>query len=294
MPSSSNISVHRAARTFALALALAAVGFSCGDAPAGPNAPGQTNASNGRSAANQMSGSNSQAPVPVYGYEVVNTWPHDTDAYTQGLVYDSGTLLESTGQYGASSLRRVELRTGKVLKRVEVPRQFFGEGMTLLGGKIYQVTWTTRKGFVYDPQSFAKLDEFAYDGEGWGLTHDGRHLILSDGTDQLRFLDPETFRAVRTVSVTEGGRPVRELNELEYVRGEVYANVWHTDRIARIDPQTGRVVGWIELKGLIPDSERPDAEAVLNGIAYDEAGDRLFVTGKLWPKLFEVRIKPRG
>lgn len=289
MQSPSKLLGKAAVRTLVAALALSSAGFSCGDAPAG-----QTNASNTQNAANQMSGSNSQGATPVYGYEVVNTWPHDTDAYTQGLVYDSGTLLESTGQYGESSLRRVELRTGKVIKRVDVPRQFFGEGMTLLGGKIYQVTWTTRKGFVYDPQSFAKLGEFAYDGEGWGLTHDGRHLILSDGTDQLRFLDPETFRTVRTVGVTDAGRPLRELNELEYVRGEVFANVWHTDRIARIDPQSGRVVGWIELKGLIGDAERPDAEAVLNGIAYDEAGDRLFVTGKLWPKLFEVRIRPKG
>jgi glutamine cyclotransferase len=297
MQSSNNQLGRAAARTLVVALALSAAGFSCGSTPGGanqPNASGQSNASNQTSAANQMNGSNSQGAVPVYGYEVVNTWPHDTAAYTQGLVYDAGTLLESTGQYGASSLRRVELQTGKVVKRVDVPRQFFGEGMTLLGGKIFQVTWTERKGFVYDPQSFAKLSEFAYDGEGWGLTNDGRSLILSDGTNQLRFLDPETFRTVRTVNVTDAGRPVRELNELEYVRGEIYANVWHTDRIARIDPQTGRVVGWIELKGLISDAERPDTEAVLNGIAYDEAGDRLFVTGKLWPKLFEVRVKPKG
>lgn len=297
MSSTNNLLCRAVARILVAALALSAAGFSCGSAPGGanqPNASAPSNVSNQNGGANQMNGSNSQGAPPVYGYEVVNTWPHDTNAYTQGLIYDAGTLIESTGQYGASSLRRVELQTGKVLKRVDVPRQFFGEGMTLLGGKIFQVTWTTRKGFVYDPQSFAKLSEFAYDGEGWGLTHDGRSLILSDGTSQLRYLDPETFSTVRTVNVTDAGRPVRELNELEYVRGEIYANVWHTDRIARIDPQTGRVVGWIELKGLISDAERPDTEAVLNGIAYDEAGDRLFVTGKLWPKLFEVRLKPKG
>ncbi len=295
MPSSSNLSGNTAVRTLVVALALSALSFSCGAGAGGANdSTKAANQSSAANASNQMAGSKEEPRVPVYAYEVVNTWPHDTAAYTQGLVYDAGTLLESTGQYGSSSLRRVELQTGKVIKQVDVPRQYFGEGMTLLGGKIFQVTWTTRKGFVYEPEGFAKLGEFAYDGEGWGLTNDGQHLILSDGTSQLRFLDPESFRTLRTLNVTDGGRPVRELNELEYVKGEIYANVWHTDRIARIEPRTGKVVGWIELKGLIPDAERTDSEAVLNGIAYDAAGDRLFVTGKLWPKLFEVRLKPKG
>ena len=230
-------------------------------------------------------------PPHVYRYEVVNTWPHDKAAYTQGLVFHDGNLLESTGQYGASSLRLVELKTGRVLKKRDVPPQYFAEGLTLYGGKAYQLTWQNHKGFIYDPGSFAPLGEVYFDGEGWGLTHDGESLILSDGTSQLRFLDPATLKPRRTVSVTDRGRPLRELNELEYVKGEVFANVWHSDRIARIDPRTGEVVGWIDLSGLLPDSERPDPEAVLNGIAYDAAGDRLFVTGKLWPKLFEVRVK---
>lgn len=294
MPPTSKVLRKAAAKILLAALASSAVSFSCGEGSGGSGAPRAANQSNPQNASNQMAGSNEQARAPVYSYEVVNTWPHDTAAYTQGLVYDNGTLVESTGQYGESSLRRVELRTGKVLKLVEVPRQYFGEGATLLGGKIFQVTWTTRKGFIYDPESFTKLGEFAYDGEGWGLTDDGQHLILSDGTSHLRFLDPESFRTVRTVNVTDEGRPVRELNELEYVKGEIYANVWHTDMVARIDPRTGRVVGWVELKGLITDAERADSEAVLNGIAYDEAGDRLFVTGKYWPKLFEVRLRPKA
>ncbi|HYO62381.1 MAG TPA: glutaminyl-peptide cyclotransferase [Pyrinomonadaceae bacterium] len=230
--------------------------------------------------------------VPVYRFEVVNTWPHDAQAFTQGLVFHDGALLESTGQYGASSLRRVELRTGRVLKRKDVPSVYFAEGITLFGGKVYQLTWQENKGFIYDPETFEVEGEFHFDGEGWGLANDGESLILSDGTNQIRFLDPTTFRVRRTVGVLdERGRPLRSLNELEYVRGEIYANIWHSDRIARIDPQSGALLGWIDLTGLLPPAERGDAEAVLNGIAYDGAGDRLFVTGKLWPKLFEVRVR---
>jgi glutamine cyclotransferase len=232
-------------------------------------------------------------PAPVYGFEVVNTWPHDARAFTQGLIFHDGALVESTGQYGESTLRRVELKTGKVLKKVEVGRQFFAEGLTLLGGKLYQLTWQNMRCFVYDPKTFEKKGEFRYDGEGWGLTHDGQSLILSDGTNQLRFIDPETFRVTRTVSVFDRGRPLRDLNELEYVKGEIYANVWHDDRIVRLDPQTGKILGWIDLKGIIPRSELADDEAVLNGIAYDAAADRLFITGKMWPKLFEIRLKQK-
>ncbi len=233
------------------------------------------------------------AKPKTYGYEVVNSWPHDTKAFTQGLVFHDGALLESTGQNGLSTLRRVELKTGKVLKKVDVPAQYFAEGVTLLGGKIYQLTWQHGRGFIYDPENFQRVGEFRYDGEGWGLTQDGESLILSDGTSQIRFIDPETFQLRRTLSVRDGGQPLREINELEYVKGEIWANVWHKDMVARIDPRTGGVVGWIDLKGLLAPGEAGDPEAVLNGIAYDEAGDRLFVTGKLWPKLFEIRLKEK-
>jgi glutamine cyclotransferase len=228
---------------------------------------------------------------PTYAYEVVNTYPHDPSAFTQGLTFDGGTLLESTGLEGRSTLRRVELQTGQVLQKVDVPRFYFAEGMTLFGGKIYQLTWKAEKGFIYDPQTFQKTGEFTYTGEGWGLTHDADSLILSDGTNQLRFIDPNTFKVKRAISVLDGGRPLEEINELEYVRGEILANVWHDNRIARIDPQTGHINGWVDLSGLLKPGEVTDEEAVLNGIAYDEQGDRLFVTGKLWPKLFEIRLK---
>jgi glutamine cyclotransferase len=235
----------------------------------------------------------SRAAVPVYGYEVVNTFPHDPEAFTQGLIFHDGALLESTGLERHSTLRRVELQTGKVLKKIDVPSYFFAEGMTLFGGKIYQLTWKGEKGFVYDPQTFEKAGEFTYTGEGWGLTHDADSLILSDGSNKIRFNDPADYSVKRTISVTDGGRPIVALNELEYVKGEVYANVWHQNRVARIDPQTGGVKGWIDFTGLLKQGDVTDEEAVLNGIAYDESGDRLFVTGKLWPKLFEVRLKQK-
>ena len=231
-----------------------------------------------------------QEPVPIYGYEVVHVWPHDPGAFTQGLVFQDGKLLESTGQAGRSSLRRVELETGKVLQKVDVPEPYFAEGITLLKGKIYQLTWQHQLGFIYDAWTFEKIGKFDYQGEGWGLTNDGQSLLLSDGTNRIRFLDPDNFQARKTIAVLDGSMPVIEINELEYVQGEIYANIWHDDRIVRIDPQTGRVVGWIDLKGLLARGEVHDEEAVLNGIAYDDANGRLFVTGKLWPKLFEIRV----
>jgi glutamine cyclotransferase len=227
---------------------------------------------------------------PVYGYEVVHTYPHDRDAFTQGLVFRDGNLLESTGEVGHSSLRRVEIETGKVLQRIEVPRPYFAEGITLLKGKIYQLTWQHQLGFVYDALTFEKSGEFKYTGEGWGLANDGQSLILSDGSNRIRFLDPDSFQVQRTIVVLDGDTPVREINELEYVKGEIYANIWHVNRIARIDPQSGRVVGWIDFTGLLAPGEVQDEEAVLNGIAFDEASGRLFVTGKLWPKIFEIRL----
>ncbi|MBV8855706.1 MAG: glutaminyl-peptide cyclotransferase [Acidobacteria bacterium] len=231
--------------------------------------------------------------VPVYGYEVVNTFPHDPEAFTQGLVFHNGALIESTGLERHSTLRRVELQTGKVLQKIDVPPYFFAEGMTLFEGKLYQLTWKGEKGFIYDPQTFEKTGEFTYTGEGWGLTHDADSLILSDGSNKIRFIDPADYHVKRVISVLDGNRPVLELNELEYVKGEIYANVWHQNRIARIDPQTGSVKGWIDFSGLLKPGDVTNDEAVLNGIAYDEAGDRLFVTGKLWPKLFEVKLKQK-
>ena len=284
-------------RILLLALAFSAVSFSCQSGTPQKavneiNANSQPGAQEGRTqTTNGKAASASTQDAPVYRFEVVNSWPHDPAAFLQGIVFHDGAFLESDGQYGQSCLRKVELKTGKVLKQVSVPPQIFAEGMTLFQGKIYQLTWKNQKGFIYDPESLQKLGEFRYDGEGWGLTHDHEALILSDGTNQIRFLDPATFEVKRTISVMFRGQPLEELNELEYVKGEIYANIWHTDRIVRIDPQSGRVLGWIDLTGLLPASERSDEEAVLNGIAYDEASDRLFVTGKLWPKIFEIRLK---
>ncbi|MEP6571010.1 MAG: glutaminyl-peptide cyclotransferase [Acidobacteriota bacterium] len=231
--------------------------------------------------------------VPTYGYEIVHVYPHDPNAFTQGLVFHNGDFLESTGEVGRSSLRRVEIGNSTVLQKVDVPEPYFAEGITLLKGKIYQLTWQHQLGFVYDGLSFEKTGEFNYSGEGWGLATDGESLILSDGTNHIRFLDPENFKVTRAIAVLDGRTAVEEINELEYVKGEIYANIWHADRIARIDPKTGKVIGWINLAGLLKPGEVQDEEAVLNGIAYDEASGRLFITGKLWPKLFEIRLMPK-
>jgi glutaminyl-peptide cyclotransferase len=242
----------------------------------------------------QQSDQMTAAPrVPTYTYEVVKAYPHDDKAFTQGLVFYQGVFYESTGLNGSSSLRRVELETGKVLKKIDVPTQFFAEGLTLLNGRLYQLTWQTQRGFVYDLDSFNKLREFNYAGEGWGLTRDSRSLIMSDGSSRIRFIDPDTFEVQRMITVQDGRRDVTQLNELEYIKGEIYANVWMQDRIARIDPQSGKVNAWIDLSELRPPECRRDSQAVLNGIAYDEASDRLFVTGKLWPKLFEIKLKSK-
>ena len=231
--------------------------------------------------------------APVWDYQVIQAFPHDPRAFTQGLVYDQGFLYEGTGLLGRSSLRKVELETGKVLKLVTLPDWLFGEGVALWEDKIIQLTWKSKTGFVYDRQTFRLLKKFFYPTEGWGLTQDGKHLIMSDGSSFLYFLDPNTFKMIRRIQVRDEGLPVAFLNELEFIKGEIFANVYQTDRIVRISPQTGRVTGWIDLKGLLPAEDRTLAVDVLNGIAYDPQGDRIFVTGKLWPKLFEIRLVPK-
>jgi glutaminyl-peptide cyclotransferase len=231
------------------------------------------------------------AAVATYGYDIVNTWPHDSDAFTQGLAFKDGILYESTGGYGASSLRAIDLDSGSVRRRIDLPRTYFAEGIAILGDRIYQLTWREHKGFIYDLRTFAPLGGFDYDGEGWGLTTDGVSLIMSDGTDRLRFLDPQTFRVRRMVLVRANAKPLLALNELEFFKGEILANVWQRDVIARIDPRSGTVRGWIDLTGL---QSIKTADAVLNGIAYDEERGRLLVTGKLWPTIFQIRLRERA
>jgi glutamine cyclotransferase len=224
------------------------------------------------------------------GFQVIHTYPHDAQAFTQGLIYVDGHLYESTGIVGRSSLRMEDAETGSILKLQDVPGPDFAEGLTEWGGTLIQLTWQSHVVLVYDRATFRLLRTIAHGGEGWGLTHDGTRLILSDGSATLHFLDPTDLHEMRHVTVRDKGRPVDQLNELEYIHGQVYANVWHTNRIARIDPASGKVLGWIDLSGLLPASEHSSTEAVLNGIAYDAEHDRLFVTGKLWPKLFEIRV----
>jgi len=233
-------------------------------------------------------------PSPVYTYEIVNTYPHDTSAFTEGLEYYNGELYESIGLNGKSSLRREELRTGKVLQKIDLDKQYFGEGITIFKGKIYQLTYQTHIGFIYDLKTFKLLGTWQYEGEGWALTNDGTNLIMSNGSNKLNYLDPQTLTIVKTLEVTDEGFLIERLNELEYIKGEIYANIWTTDRIARIDPATGKVNLWIDLTGLLSANERdkPGVD-VLNGIAYDEKNDRIFVTGKCWPKLFEIKIRKK-
>jgi glutamine cyclotransferase len=233
----------------------------------------------------------SEGAIPVYGYRIVRTYPHDRDAFTQGLQYLDGFLYEGTGLRGRSSIRRVELETGKVLQRRDIPAPYFGEGITVWRDDLFQLTWQSGVAFLYDRKTFEQRRTYQYVGEGWGLTHDGASLVMSDGSDALRFLDPATFTERRRLRVTASGRPLPNLNELEFVKGEILANIWQSDTVARIDPKSGRVTGWIDLSGLLTGRERQGTD-VLNGIAYDPAGDRLFVTGKLWPRIFEIRIAP--
>jgi glutamine cyclotransferase len=240
----------------------------------------------------QMRGEeNTVEQPPTYGYRIVNRYPHDPKAFTQGLVFVDGFLFEGTGLRGRSSLRKVDLATGTILQYKNLPANFFGEGVTIFGNKVIQLTWRANLGFVYDKNTFQLIETFHYPTEGWGITHDDEHLIMSDGTSILYFLDPYTYKEKRQIKVRDPGGPVSNLNELEYVQGLILANVWKTDMIAQISPETGEVVGWIDLRGLLRPEDRIQRVDVLNGIAFDQRNNRLFVTGKLWPRLFEIELK---
>ncbi|MGB5309553.1 MAG: glutaminyl-peptide cyclotransferase [Arenicellales bacterium] len=242
------------------------------------------------SADTQASNNQAENGIKQYSYEVVNVYPHDPTAFTQGMIFKDGYLYESTGLNGGSSLRKVELETGKVLQKIDIDRKIFAEGLASVDGQLYQLSWRARTGFVYNTDTFALERTFKYPGQGWGLTFHKDQLIMSDGTSILRFLGPADFKEIKKLAVSIDGKPLRRLNELEMVKGDLLANVWLTDRIAIISPETGHVDGIINLAGLL-DKYVPGSEAdVLNGIAYDAAGERLFVTGKYWPKLFEIKI----
>lgn len=230
--------------------------------------------------------------APIHEIEVVAEYPHDRKAYTQGLVFHEGEFYESTGHYGQSTVRRVEIATGRPQQVTELGRRHFGEGLVLVGDELIQLTWKARLGLVYDRKTLRRRETFRYTGQGWGITYDGTHLVMSDGTSELRFLDPRTYKVVGRLTVRDGDRPVEELNELEYVNGEILANVWYSDHIARIDPKTGRVLGWIDCTSLHPAGQRAQRDYVLNGIAWDAEKRRLYVTGKNWPKVFQIRVKP--
>ena len=240
-----------------------------------------------------------QAPVvpppasraPVYKYQIVHSYPHDPDAFTEGLEYHGGFLYESTGLNGRSSIRKVKLETGEVLQNRNVSKDYFGEGITFWKDELFELTWSSEIAFVYDAATFASKRSFNYKGEGWALTHNADGLIMSDGTADLRFLDPVTFKERRRITVTDGGVPIKYVNELEWVKGEIFANIYTTDYIARIDPANGHVTGWIDVRGMLP--KQNDGNTVPNGIAFDSEHDRLFVTGKNWPKLFEIKITLR-
>jgi glutamine cyclotransferase len=232
------------------------------------------------------------AEIPTQAYTLVKAWPHDRGAFTEGLVFWDGMLIESTGLNGQSTLRKVDLETGRVRQQVKLADQYFGEGIAVLGRRIFQLTWQSHRGFIYDLDSMKPLGEFPFMGEGWGLTTDGTSLIMSDGSSRIRFIDPATFQVTHTIDVVAHGRPVERLNELEYVKGELYANVWQTQFVLRIDPASGRVIASVDFVGILPEADRARDTDVMNGIAYDAGEDRLFVTGKNWPWLYEVKLKP--
>lgn len=278
-------------------LAVCLMGAACNE---------QTNQNNSVSVAKNSNTTAANTPknaLPTYTYEVVNTFKHDPQAFTQGLVFHNGFLYESTGQHGKSTLRKVRLEDGDAVKKRKLNEDYFAEGLTIFNDKLYQLTWQENTCFVYDLNSFDLTGELKYIGEGWGLTNDGTNLIMSDGSHIIRFINPSNFQNVRTITVTHEGKPLYRLNELEYVKGEIWANIWHSEdpqvlgkpnTIARIDPNTGKIVGWIDLNGISPEDVARNEENTLNGIAYDAASDRIFVTGKQWKKLFEIKIKPKN
>lgn len=231
--------------------------------------------------------------APTYGCKVVAKYPHSTANYTEGFFFLDGLFYEGTGREGHSLIEAYQPATGKVVRQYQLPAQYFGEGIVDFGDRLLEWTWQSHTGFFLNRQTLEVTGQFHYEGEGWGMTRNEREVITSDGTSILRFRSPYTFDPVRAIVVRDGSTPVRDLNELEWVKGEIYANVWHSDRIARISPADGKVLGWIDCKGLLPDAERVDAESVLNGIAYDAKRDRLFVTGKQWPTIFEIKVVPR-
>lgn len=230
-----------------------------------------------------------KASAPVFGYQVVNRYPHDRGAFTEGLFVLDGEFYEGTGLEGKSNVRRVDIATGRVKQQYNIPPQYFGEGIVAFGKQLFQLTYKTGVAFVYDRSTFRLLKTHKYEGEGWGMTTDGKRLIMSDGTSQLRFLDPATFKELSRLSVTDGGRPIDQLNELEWIKGEIWANIWLTQRIARVDPRTGRVNSWVDLSGILSVMESAGTDA-MNGIAYDAKTDRIFVTGKYWPRVFEIKV----
>lgn len=251
--------------------------------------------SSSNTSANQSNGNQAatNALAKLDTYEIVNSYPHDPNAFLQGLVWYDNGFYESTGREGHSTLRRIEFPSGKVIKSVSLASDLFGEGLALVGDRLVQLTWKAHRGFVYDRESFKLLREFKYDTEGWGITYDGKNLVMSDGSSTLLYLDAETFQPVRRLNVTWNGRPQDNLNELEYIEGEIWANIWQQDYILRIDPKTGKVKSYLDMKNLLPPQLRTGNENVLNGIAYDSKTKRIFVSGKLWPRIFEIRLKQR-
>jgi glutamine cyclotransferase len=272
-----------------IVLVVPALASSCSEKKTSSNnqPPEQSNIASPTSPATGAAGQ----PARLNAHEVVNSYPHDPEAFLQGLAYHDGSFFESTGQYGESTLRRVEAATGRVVKKLDLPPNVFGEGLALVADKLFQLTWQNKKGFVYDRETFRLIQEFAYETEGWGLTFDGTSLILSDGTSELTFLDLQSFKPIKKLGVTFNGRPVSQINELEFIEGEIWANVWHEDVILRIDPSSGRVTSYLNLRDIRPRETFNDDEAVLNGIAYDASQKRIFVSGKRWPRIFEIRIK---
>ncbi len=287
------LSALRRSRAAAVAVLIGTVGFlatagafgACGSKAASADASAD---------ANTASDTTQPARTPTYTYEVVASYPHDQASFTEGLLIHDGKLFESTGMVGTSWMRELDLNTGRIVRQRDLAKPHFGEGIVILGDKIFQLTYTTGKAFVYDWKTFKPTGEFTYEGEGWSLTTDGTSLIMDDGTAVIKWRDPKTFAVTKSIVVTDHGESVLKINELEWIKGELWANIWQSDQIARIDPATGHVTGWIDMAGLLPSMDKTGKEDVLNGIAYDAATDKIYVTGKYWPKIFEIKVKRRS